>query len=481
MINLLFCCVLFSLDIAPQNVLWDHYTIIPPLGEVKSIAASPLSLLVISDNNLLIFEKYSLKLKKTLHFNDQNIYLLAYDRYSNEFWILGEKSIIRLTMPTYTLREYPVPEQAERLGVSRNYLYLDGVKNFSFDKRNGVTKLIQVFPEGIEWYKKTGDADIKKYPYLTPYYYFDEAKETQTPFARFRITALYDDGMDIYVGTRGYGILKYNKISWQKKRIIYGPLDLHIRQVKKFDDKVYFVSHLGLSFFTAGTDEWHYHRFVRGINNILLSNKELIITLGGEISRIDKGMTFTISTLTTDVLCLSADETSFYIGTSTGLYKLYKGTNDPMQFGPEGHAIYCVLPADGQIYAGGEFGFYRYDRDKKKWNKELNFGVKEIVQIKDVLYLLSTNNQLIKYRQGEDTDTNWVLLPYFNIYDIDSDDEVLYCATFAGIYYYEPDTELYKVIYNLPRIKYDYVFVTGENIISVSNSAIYSLPIEHRD
>ena len=113
------------------------------------------------------------------------------------------------------------------------------------------------------------------------------------------------------------------------------------------------------------------------------------------------------------------------------------------------------------------------------------YGVKDIVGLKDAVYALGTNNQIMcssnTLTDSLTPDSGWVLLPYFNIYDIDTDNEVLYCATYAGIYYYEPESSLYRVIYNLPRIHYEYVFVIDNALITVSENSIYSLPLEFRD
>jgi hypothetical protein len=156
-----------------------------------------------------------------------------------------------------------------------------------------------------------------------------------------------------------------------------------------------------------------------------------------------------------------------------------------MPFGPQRYAVYYVYPTDDAVYAGGEFALYKYSRSERIWSTVLGFGVKDIVGLKDDIYTLGTNNQIMRILDtSADTlnaDSSWVLLPYFNIYDIDTDDEVLYCATYAGIYYYEPEDALYRVIYNLPRIKYDHVSVIDHQLIAVGENSVYSLPLEHRD
>ena len=95
--------------------------------------------------------------------------------------------------------------------------------------------------------------------------------------------------------------------------------------------------------------------------------------------------------------------------------------------------------------------------------------------------MLGLNTQLMRYTPKADADTNWSMLPYFNINDIDTDGSVVYCASFAGVAYYDPGTELYKIIYTLPRQQYRYVFVIEDNIFAVSDNNVLSLPSRYRD
>jgi hypothetical protein len=212
----------------------------PPLGNIKSICATPLNVFAISDNYLLIFDKPSLNLEKSIDF-DGDIELVGYDQQSNDLWITSSSSVIRFTIATYSIRGYPITDDIERIGIGLDYVYLDGSKNYSLNKRTGELKYITSFPGDLTWSKRTTDEDIKAYSFLTPYYYFDDLNETQAPFTKFYISAIFDDGIDLYVGTHGYGLLRYNKVSWLKDRIVYGPLDKRIKKVKQVGDKIAFI------------------------------------------------------------------------------------------------------------------------------------------------------------------------------------------------------------------------------------------------
>lgn len=483
MISLQLCIILFAINTSPQNIFIDYYTLMPPLGNIKSICATPLNVFAISDNYLLIFNKPSLNLETSIDF-DGDIELVGYDQQSNDLWITSSSSIIRFTIATYSIRGYPITDDIERIGIGLNYVYLDGSKNYSLNKRTGELKYIASFPGNLTWSKRTTAEDIKAYSFLTPYYYFDDLNETQAPFTEFYISAIFDDGIDLYVGTNGYGLLRYNKVSWLKDRIVYGPLDKRIKKAKKVGDKIAFISNLGISYLEDTDKAWQYQRFTHQIADVLFQEHNFIVSFENLISRTDGGVLITISNMDNNILCLSSDDTLVYIGTSSGLYKMYHGMSKVMPFGPFKFAVHSVYPMNNEIFVGSETGFFKYDKGNNEWTKELGFGVKHIVELNKTLYLLATNNQIIQYKkmkQNLDPDTTWVLLPYFNIYDIASDEEVIYCASYAGIYYFEPETDAYRVVYNLPRIKFDHIFVLNNNIIAVSSKNIYSLPIKYRD
>jgi len=483
MISSLFCTILITINTTPQNIFFDNYTLIPPLGNIKSICATPLNVFAISDNYLLIFDKMDLNLEKAIYF-DQDIDLVGYDQQTNDLWITGPLNIIRFAIATYSIRAYPISDDIKRLGVGLDHIYLDGTKDYSLNKRTGELKYITSFPGNLSWFKKTQDQDIKTYNFLTPYYYFDETEITETPFAQFPISCVYDDGMELYVGTYRYGLLKYNKVSWLKQRIIYGPLDNRIRKAKKIGDKIAFISDFGISYLDKPDKNWQYRRFDHEITDVLFQDNDIIVTFENRISNAGAGILITISNIDKKVLCIASDDTMTYIGTTSGLYRKYNEIPGAEPFGEYKYAIYSIYPMGREIFAGGETGFFKYDKNNKAWSRELGFGVKHIVESQNKLYLLTTNNQIIQYKntnQNTSSDTGWVLLPYFNIYDIAADDEVIYCASYAGIYYYEPGTDAYKVIYNLPRIKFDQVFVLDKTIIAVSSDNIYSLPVKFRD
>jgi hypothetical protein len=480
-------CLLTQLNIYPQNAAWDHYSMMAPLGRVKSIASSNLQIFALSDDYLLFIDKNNFRLENAIYVN-RSMELVGYDNYTTDLWIVCRDNIIRLMTTSYNVREFPIQFTISRFSIGVDYVYFESVKTgqkYALDKITGALSTITSYPGNLTWYKRMSSGDVTQYPFLSPYYYSDDIQVSQTPFQRYAITAIYDDGMNLYVGTDGYGILKYNKISWQSQRIINGPLDSRVIGVRRVDDRIVLISNSGISYFTPETRNWDYRRFKDMVVDLVYYNGDIYVAQRNRVLRTTGMMEFAVGTFNKDILSLAHDERNIYIGTRSGAYRIIEGTGEPLLFGPSTYAVNIIYPTSHAVYVGGELGMYEYDRTTDEWSTVLNFGTKDIVEIAGDIYSLGTNNQIIRHPSTAAdttvTDTAWILLPYFNVYDIDTDGTVLYCATYSGIYYYEPTSASYRVIYNLPRINYEHVFVVDDRLLALSKDLVYSLPLEYRD
>ncbi len=475
-----------ALEIAPKNIFLDHYEIIPPLGRIKSISASMNKIFAISDNYLLIFDKNTLELIRTVYFS-QDISLVAYDPFYDELWISSINSVVSYNISLGSIREYPFNNFVKSIGLTSDKVYILSEKKISLDRKSGKFEIVSQFPENAIWHSIFDKKILDNYRFLAPFFYQDNLNETNNPFYQYEITALYEDGMYFYVGTNKYGILRYNTLSLAKDRIIYGPLSTNKLRLKKFGTKYFFISEAGISTLSInGKKDWSYFRLSKKPGDFLFIGNEYIISFGRQLTKISGVVSIPITNFNNSILTLNSDGTSIYIGTDNGMYKVLQETSEPIEFGPDRYPVYVIYPVGEQIFVGGEFATYKFDRILNQWFQIMPWGTKDICEVKSNFYFLTVNNQLIKYKTFEDStridnDTNVILLPYFNIYDIDSDGKTLYCATGAGINYFEPETKVYNPIYNLPRIKYNNVAIIEEDIIAVSDNCIYRLPIKYRD
>jgi len=485
-ISFLFFINLGAVKIDPKNIFLDHYELIPPLGKVKSIATSINKLFAISNNYLLIFDKNDLQLIRTTYFN-QEIFMLAYDQFYDELWIPSINTIIRYNINLGSIREYQFAEKIKGVGITPEKIYISSQGKYALDRTSGKLEQIAQFPQNIRWFKGFEEKELKNYKFLSPYYYQDALNETNDPFYQYEITTFYDDGMYLYVGTDRYGILKYNKVSLEKERVIYGPLTTSGQKLKKIGNDYYFISSVGFSRYKSGEQKsWQYFRLKDSPGDLIYFNDQLIVSYGNQLTKITGAVSMPLVQFRNTVLTLNFDEFSIYVGTDDGMYRILRESNEPLDFGPDRYPVYIIFPTKNQLFVGGEFATYRFDRSTNKWFPLLSRGAKDICEANHIIYFLTTDNQLIQYAPLHDytlseNDTLPIVLPYFNIYDIDSDGKILYCATASGINYFDPERQLYNPVYNLPRIKYNYVAVIDEDIIAVSDQNIYRLPIRFRD
>ncbi|MGB9720183.1 MAG: hypothetical protein ACPL28_01705 [bacterium] len=475
-----------AVEIYPENIFIDHYELIPSLGTIKSIATSINKVFAISDNYVLIFDKNNLELIRTTYFN-QDIFLIAYDQFYDELWISSTDAIFRYNINLGSVREYQFTGVVNGIGITPDKIYILSKGNYSLDRMRGKFEQITKFPDNVYWYKAFERKALEDYKFLSPYFYQDNLNETNDPFHHYEITAFYDEGMFLYIGTNQYGILKYNKISLERERVVYGPLSTRNLKIKKIGEVYYFISSLGISNLSQGqTRSWQYFRLMNEPGDLLYINNEILVSYGNQLTKISGVVSTPVTQFRNVILSLNFDETDIYVGTNDGMYRILRETNEALDFGPDQYPVYVVYPTAKQVFVGGEFATYRFDRAGGKWYKVFPRGVKDICEVAHSLYFLTTDNQLIQYSPSYDSVLNEnselpIVLPYFNIYDIDSDGEILYCATGSGINYFDPKTQLYNPIYNLPRIKFNYVAVIDEYIIAISDQNIYRLGVRFRD
>jgi hypothetical protein len=477
------CLFLYALHVEPQNINLDHYDVVPPLGRVTSIAASQLEVYVLTDNYLLILERPALTLKRTVFFEPAPD-LAAYDP-AGDLWLASGEGLIRYNLTLGSIREYPFSGLITAVACGLDKVYLQAGRNYSLDKITGKYLEAASFPGGLKWSRILAEGEARQYPYLMPYYFVDDLSVSQSAETRFPITAICDDGLELFVGTRGYGILKYNTISGQKQRVIYGPLDLDLRQARKMGDRFFFLNGSGISRFDPRTGEWDYRRLNVALTDFFPLDSSWVVAGGSTISYLSGNMVFPIDRFNSMILTAAVSPRYFYVGTGTGLFRIERGTSEAMAFGPHKQAVFSIASVGDMTYAGTDRALFRYRTGTDQWDLIFPRGVKKIIPLGPAIFFLSLDNQLIKFQPGPgDTmigDSSWVLLPYFNIYDIETDGAVLYCAAYNGLNYYEPGTGLIKPVYGLPRQKYGSVLVADRFVFCVGDRLLYRLPLSYRD
>lgn len=475
---LLFHLFLVALQVQPANPRLDRYEIVPALGRVGALAASAFDLYVLSDQELIVIRKSDLAVTRALSFSAP-IDLMAYDRFRDELWLTAGNSLVRYNLFLGSCREYPVTTGAiSALAVTPERIYFITDVPCALHVATGTIKPASP-PDGLNWAHGLTDEELRERPYLSPYYYRDGPGESRIPMTRFGITALLDDGLYLYAGTDRFGVLRYNTLTLQRDRIVYGPLDRRVRQVRRVGDRVAFLTEAGLSFYESHSNRWSYRRLDIPIAQFLTLDTTLLIASDTRLSALSGTMIFPVSDFPARVIALGADDRRYYIGTEWGMFQIPRGTREPLGFGPDRDPVRAILACGGHVYVGTDFALYRGDSTGTAWDTVMPFGVQKMLAVGSDLYCLSANNQLIRCRP--DADSQWVLLPYFNVYDIETDGAVVYCAGYNGLNYYDPDRGFYKPVYRLPRVAYRHVFFADGRLLVVADDGLYRLAAADRE
>lgn len=469
---------LIALQIVPANFRLDRYEIVPTLGRVAAITASPFELFVLDEQQLIILEKNDLKVKRTVVF-DIPLFLMAWDQFRNELWLTGQSSLIRYNLLLGTAFEYPHHAgMVNGLAVTTDAVYFEAQETYALQVATGT--IIKVTPpEGLTWIHPLNREDLQKKPFLSPYYYQDTPYDSRLPWTRFNITALWDDGLNLYVGTDRFGILCYNNLTWQRDRLVYGLLDRQIRQVRQAGDRIFLLTGSGLSVYDGAAGRWFYRRFDTAITDFLPVDSSLFLVSGNRVIMLSGTMVFPLYSFPVQVLTLSTDGQRYLIGTENGAFQIFKGTNEILEFGPRRYPVRTIMNLGDQIYLGTDNALYRFDSTGHTWKTIMPFGVKKILPVDSELYCLSPGHQLICCHPG--ADSQWTLLPYFNVFDIATDGAVIYCAGYNGLNYYDPATGFYKPVYRLPRVAYRHVFIVEQHLLVVADNGLYRLALADRD
>lgn len=469
---------LIALQISPANPRLDRYEVVPTLGRINALAASAFDLYALSDQDLIVINKSDLRVTRTVAF-DTPVFLMAYDQFRDELWLTASGYLIRYSLALGSIREYPFSSGTiSALAVTPERVYFITNAVYSLQVMTGVIKKTTP-PEGLDWSQALTDEDLQKHPYLSPYYFRDEPGESQVPMNRFDITALLDDGLYVYAGTDRFGVLRYNALTLQHERIVYGPLDRQIRQARRVGDRIAFLTGAGLSFYDPRSARWSYRRLETPIVQFMAFDTTLLIASDSRLSTLTGTMVFPISEFPTRILSLGADEHRYFIGTEWGMFRIPRGTREPLDYGPDQGPIRSILTLDGRTYVGTDFALYRGDSIGTRWDTIMPFGVQKMIPLGPDLYCLGVNNQLIRCRP--DADSQWTMLPYFNVYDIETDGAVVYCAGYNGLNYYDPGRGFYKPIYRLPRLAYRHVFLADGHLLVVADGGLYRLAVGDRD
>ena len=439
------------------------------MGRVTSIAASPNQLLIINDQRLLFLDKRE-KFKIVYSYQPpERPTLLGYDIEYGDFWIIGVNNIYRINEYTYSTRYFKVEgaSNIKSFAVGPNYLYWHkGQILVRFNKRNGKVEPTSSVPQEAKWFSLLTSEHLRQFPFLAPYYFQDQR------FNHYPITALLEVGLDLYVGTSGFGIFKYNSLTWEKSHIAFSPYTPDIRKLLKEPEGIYFLGDNSISFYNFSTDSFVNIRFDNNLDAVIPFQNRFIINSANRLLSIEGNFVYPISEPIKNVTAFSHDGEDILFATRDGLYRLNTKANATQFLGLADMYIYRILTDSISIYAATEFGLYQYEREKKSWERLINLPFLDLMKFDKKHYLISFSHQL--YELAGDSIR---ALPYMNINCFDSDGSRLYLGTSLGLAIYDPDRQSYRTAPYLPKDKINSIVVANDIVWLLTDRALLKIAV----
>jgi len=448
-----------------------RYLEIPPMGTIASIAASPNQLLLVNDQRLVFLSKSEHYRIVYAYEPPEHPVLVGYDIEYGDFFVVGTEHFYRVNEFTYSVRSYGVPRALAIIGIAvgPGYIYWhDGLTLLRLNKRNGKVESTAAVPPEAKWFRLAGSQDLRAFPFLSPYYYQDSR------FNRYSITALAEDGMDLYVGTDGYGLFKYHRLTWEKSHITFSPYTSPVRRLLKRPEGLYFVGDFAVSWYDASGDSFTNLRFDNRIDDLIPLENKLYVGSANRLLSYEGSFVYPISEPIENVRLFRQDGADILYATRNGLYKLNVRVNSVEHLGLEDAGINAILVDSAAIYAAGERGFFRFERATAKWERLMNLPLLDALQFHDQYYFIAATRQLFVLSSTTDTIRP---LPYMNITCFETDGRLLYLGTALGLAVYEPARRIYRTAPYLPKEKINALALTEDAIWLVTDRSILKMAL----
>lgn len=467
---------LTGIVVQPDRAAGDRYGIVAPLGRIASIATSIDRVFCVSDHYLVIMNRRRMTNTDVYRF-DRPVQLGAYDMWFADLWLVTADTLVRFTPFSGSVRSFPLTVRVDSFAVGADALYAGGGELYRIDRSTGTTTPVAEVPAGLTWHKALTAGQLRRYPFLTPFHYRDPMAESTDPLRIYPITALHEDGVELYVGTNGYGLLRYNTLSLQMERAVYGPRSLGINDVRILGDDLYLAGDEGLSIL-GPSRQWRYAATALPVQDVVAIDSTLLVNEGQVLARLDKGLRFPLLSPAARITALTATDSAIYVGTTQGIMIWHALTGAQTLLARSEQAVQAIAVHEDRLYAGTSTAWLRYLPESGSWRPVINQGIAEAVGVGAWLYLRGDNRQLLRLSGEND---QWELLPYYNINDIATDGTDLYCATVLGLSYLEASSGLMRYIVGLPREEYQRVVVHANMIYAFSRDRLYTLPTTVRD
>lgn len=426
----------------------SNWVVFGDFRNVFSIYPDTRYVWVASDGGVVIYDKlfHRWRIPHTRTPFPSDIKIMIADASSGDIWFVT-KSLLGSYNPVFQdCKIYNLPEQnPNSIGVMRKYAYVKYDRQiYEFNKFSGEFKRLDGAPAGIVWYPKDSP---QNYPFLAPYFVQDRKLK------RYYMTSAARDGEDLWVGTQGYGLYKYNIYTYEPTHCIFGPGNKCVNVMLKDGDIFWFggISGNVITRWDRKNDEWTYFSvednygiLSTSITSITATEKYAWFGTKEGVTRYEKSsgdfQTYTVfdGLPSNFVLSLAADSLSLWVGTIQGLVRMEDG--NVIEKALSGVSINDILVRDNETWVASSRGVFR---KKKKWqpfrdpNGILSLETEKVIEDRG-RFFFATKMGLVIYANGKfQRFTYPVYLPGDRIFSITTDSNNIWIGTNNGVIKYD--------------------------------------------
>lgn len=367
------------------------------------------------------------------------ILVCGYDKYSDCLWIVtpngfqkynpsvrSSELFLNVTQRTQGIHSIGIGEKA--------VWFVSDVDIIKFDRETEEWHHVATTPTNLVWWgrKSLAALNSSRYTFLSPYYYLD------SNLVEYEITAIAENDGYLWVGTDGYGVWRYDLLTFEGEHLLYGLAKDRVDCIGKDGDTLW-VGGIngesnGITLWDRRNERFKYFETPHTLG--LKSENVYAITVGEDfvgfgtdqgISLYDKKenrwWTYTIfeGLPSNEVISLEHDSSYIFCGTDFGLSVLDIETRN-VQFAPQlgNSRINDILKKGDTILFATDHGVFFIDKRDTSWKQlssqdnSLEFGTTRIAADSGGFWF-GTYDGVVYYRRRMDEWDKWIVADHYPI------------------------------------------------------------------
>lgn len=388
------------------------------------------------------FERWGYPISVSNELVGNEILVSGYDKYLDCLWIVTPDGVQKYNQSVGSSELFPNVAQwvqgIHSIGIGEEAVWFVSDREvLKFRREDGEWSRQTNIPVNVEWWGRKSLAllDSSRYSFLSPYYYIDPN------FVRYEITSVAKDDRYLWVGTDGYGVWRYDLITFQGEHLLYGLAKSRVDCVAKDGDSLWIGGtngeSKGITLWDRKNGKFKYFEtpYIPGLKSEDVHAIEIAKGFVGfgtneGVSLYDKQdkrwWTYTIfdGLPSNKVISLERDSSYLFCGTDFGLAVL-DTKKRVVEFAPQLNnlRINDIEKMGDTILFATDHGVFFIDKTDTSWKQllspdnSLEFGTAKMALDKSELWF-GTNDGVVCYEREAGRWNRWTVAEHFHVGEV---------------------------------------------------------------